>query len=389
MIPLFEAHPRLAESLPRVEIATLPTPVARLDRMAKALGLEPGRLFLKRDDLTHPEYGGNKVRKLEFLLGAARRAGAREVVTFGYAGSNHATATAIHATRAGFGVRSMLLDQRPALHSGRNLLWSLAAGADPRHFRRKSGLVLATTAHLIARRVATGRAPFVIPAGGSSPLGVVGIVNAAFELKAQIDAGELPSPDRIYVAIGSMGTAAGLAAGLGAAGVRAEIHGVQVAPDDYCDEARTRSLASRVSAMLRGLDPAFPAEFAPLRFVAGRVGEGYAAPTPEGEEARALARAEEGIGLEGTYTAKALGGLVADARAGTLAGRTVLFWNTFNSRRPALADAAEGERRPELEAELLRRGFGAYLENLDDALAHPGVGEDSGEGDAEGDFDAG
>lgn len=351
-IPLFREYPALGERLPRVPLGTLPTPVEKLDATGRELGLE--RLYIKRDDLSGDVYGGNKVRKLEFLLGDALRSGKKEVLTMGFAGSNHATATAIYAGKLGLKCISMLMPQMNAHYLRRNLLAGCSANAE---------LCLCSQLTIGARigwKMLCGLArhgvfPKYIPGGGSSPLGIVGYVNAAFELKDQIDAGLMPPPDFIYVPMGSMGTAAGLTIGLRAAGLDARVVAVRVIEKIHANESKLLSLIKTTACYLRRNDASFPGfDFKRDDFNVRDefIGEGYAHFTEDGAAAARLMRETAGIPVNGSYSAKAFAALVADARKRrspdrqnkysanqetaapdfTLADKTVLFWNTFNSR---------------------------------------------------------
>jgi D-cysteine desulfhydrase len=179
-----------------------------------------------------------------------------------------------------------------------------------------------------------GIEPFVIPFGGTNSRGTIGFVNAAIELAGQIEAGALPEPDLIYVAYGSTGTASGLAIGLAAVALRTSVVGVRVVPAESTNPERTRRVMEEAIDLLRELDAGFPRvrpENVALEVRDGFLGGGYATATAESLEAVALAKAND-MHLETTYTGKALAALVADARAGRLAGKTALFWNTHNSR---------------------------------------------------------
>jgi D-cysteine desulfhydrase len=213
---------------PRLELANLPTPLQRLGRTGDLLGLD---LWIKRDDLTGSALSGNKVRKLEFLVAAAREGGADTLVTCGAVTSNHARATAVAAARAGMGAHLLLRGQEQALPDG-NLLLDRLLGAgvtfiDPEQWSDRERL-MAGIAGQVAE--AGGRA-FVIPEGGSNALGAMGYAAAAEELLRQADEQGL-SLRRIVHATGSGGTTAGLALGCAALG-RTEIDVVGVA---VCDD---------------------------------------------------------------------------------------------------------------------------------------------------------
>jgi len=340
MIPLFRAYPQLAGTLPHVSLGDYPTPVERHAALERELGL--AALYIKRDDLTGRVYGGNKVRKLEFLLGKAVREGSKQVVTVGFAGSNHALATAIYARRLGLRSTSLLMPQINACYVRLNLLASHHHGAELRYARGPASLMIAAAAYAIRCGISDGRRIAFIPGGGSSPLGIAGYVNAAFELKEQIAAGDLPEPGVIYVAMGSMGTAAGLMLGLRAAGLSAQIVPVRVIEPALANARRMLRLLRGATAMLRGADPGFPLLTWSLRDLQIRddyFGAGYARFTEEGVKAAHLLRIMAGIPANGAYTAKAFAALAGDAAARKLEGKVVLFWNTFNSRDLAGAAA--------------------------------------------------
>lgn len=355
-LPLFEVYPRLGAALARLPLGDFPTPIRSVPALGAALGLSD--LFVKDDGLSSQFYGGNKVRKLEFLLAAARRRGAREVLTIGYAGSNHATATAVHARRAGMRSISMLLPQPNAAYLRSNLLVSLAAGAELHEYRSPLALAGGALLQMALHTVRRGRLPFYIPPGGSSALGTVGFVSAAFELAEQVKAGGAPIPDRVYVALGSLGTAVGLALGFAALGWPTRVVAVRVVDEVYAGRRSAVALWRKLDSMLRAIDARFPATAYHedhLEIRDGFFGEGYACFTPEGDRAVALAASTEGLALDGTYTGKTLACLIADAEAGALAGLSVVFWNTCNAVKDAgFAAAADPTRLPRR----LQRYFG-------------------------------
>jgi len=332
-IPLFEHNARLKTGLPRHVLTQLPTPNTDASRCAEQLGLS--QLVIKRDDLTGEVYGGNKVRKLEFLLGKAKADGVKELVTFGYAGSNHALATAIYGRKAGFRVTSVLLPQTNAHYVRRNIRAAVAAGAR---------LVLKPNDKAIASWVAmdqvlgilrSGRRPMIIPAGGSSPLGVVGFVNAGMELAHQIRNGELEKPDRIYLPISSMGSAVGMYLGLRMCNLKIPIHAVRVIEENYTNAKKMKRLLSKTNTYLNDLDPSFEeVEFDESLLVLRNefVGEGYARFTDTGMDAVRFLKEQLDIPLEGSYSGKAFSCLINDGKAGDLKGKNVLYWNTHNSR---------------------------------------------------------
>ncbi len=365
MIPLFERYRSLRDRIPYVSLADLPTPVEKLDRLGADIGLD--HLYVKRDDMSAGIYGGNKVRKLEFLMGRALQAGAREVLTFGCAGSNHALATAVCARQLGLRSISMLMPQPNAQYVRRNLLASHHYGAELHLHRNAVTIRLATVCQLLRHRLKHGQFPQMIHMGGSSPLGTIGFVNAAFELSRQIADGLLPEPDRIYVALGSMGTAAGLMLGLKAANLKTQVVPVRVLGENYTNARKFTRLFGDTNALLCAADPSFPRHSLSEEEVLIRhdqFGQAYALFTEAGTEALKRMEASEGIKLEGTYTGKALAALIADAEKGTLRERTVLFWHTYNAR--SLSDAVDG-----VDYRQLPRCFHTYFEQEVQPLDRP------------------
>lgn len=202
VLPLFRDYPRLQGRLPHVSLGSFPTPVEQLSRVGADIGVDS--LYIKRDDMSGRIYGGNKVRKLEFLLGDVMRSKTKRVITLGYAGSNHALACAIYAGQLGLTSTAMLMPQINARYVRQNLLADYHFKAQLFNYPNLSLLSLAVIGQFYRGLVRDGVFPRFIPAGGSCPLGIAGYVNAALELRDQVAAGMLPEPDRIYVAMGSM-----------------------------------------------------------------------------------------------------------------------------------------------------------------------------------------
>lgn len=334
--PLFKRFPALGSELPYVALGSLPTPIEKAEKLGAALGVP--ELYIKRDDRAGEAYGGSKIRKLEFILGEAKRAGKGAVITFGAAGSNHAVATAMYAKQLGMKATLLLMPQPSDDEVRHRLLAASHFGAEIR--------IVGTLAQgrraaaRIARGAAPGAEPYIVEVGGSSPLGDVGLVNAAFELKEQIEAGRAPDPDFIYIALGTMGSAVGLLLGVKAAGLKAEVVSVRASSADTSNEAKFIAMFRATNDYLRALDPTFP-EIAlargGARIEGGYLGGGYAQPTPKGARAIELFAKHTGIELEPTYTGKAFAALTGDAA--DLGGKVVLFWNTYGARKLDLRGA--------------------------------------------------
>ena len=305
----------------RGRVGVYPTPVEVHTWVEEG---EPRRLWVKRDDCTHARYGGNKVRKLERILVAARGCGKTRIFTIGAAGSHHVLATAVHGGEVGLDVIAALVPQPFTPHALRNLKASLALGATLIPCRSIGKLAWPFVRHVLDRRT------FYVPVGGSSYLGALGYVDAAFELADQVRAGKLPEPDDIVVALGSGGTFAGLAAGLAAAGLASRVHGIVVADPSWAIPWAARYLLARMSLAARrdprALRPTKNAR--PMVHIdVGYLGRGYGHPTAEGMNASALA-ATWGFSVDPTYTAKTLAAGLDLVRASPR--KTVLYWHTLS-----------------------------------------------------------
>jgi D-cysteine desulfhydrase len=329
-LALVRRFPALAR-LPRHALTTLPTPVQPLARLARRRNL--GALWIKRDDLSGPLYGGNKPRKLEFLLGAARQRGRRAVITFGGIGTHHGLATAICARDAGLRTVLVLLPQPVTDHVRHCLLLDQAVGAELHLAGSVSGVALAALRQC-ALGMLRGSPLAIIPTGGSSGRGAIGYVNAAFELAEQVRAGVAPEPDAIFVALGSGGTVAGLALGCRLAGLRTRVVGVLVTDILPPSPARLVGLARGSLRRLRAIAPEIPAvELQPndITIVRDYVGPAYGAVTEAGSAAQRQLLDDEGITLEPTYTAKCMAAVLDLAAQSPYREQTLLFWNTYSS----------------------------------------------------------
>lgn len=295
-------------------------------------------LWIKRDDEVAAPYGGNKVRKLEHLLAEARAEGKTRILTIGAAGSHQVLATALYGKREGFAVEAVLVPQPPLERARRNLRASLAQGLLPIVASSWPVAPAMALAHLGLARDA-----YFIPLGGSNALGSLGFVDAAKEVAAQVAAGLAPEPDSVVVAMGSGGTAAGLAVGFEAAGLRTKVIGVAVSPPAAVLGAMARHVAKK-TAELVGLSRRESVRAVARIDVDKRwIGKGYGYSTPAGEVAMERAR-QAGISLDPTYTAKAFA--CALERAGK---EKVLFWHTLSSMPIEPLLEAAPELPPELE----------------------------------------
>lgn len=324
--PLQSRYPAIGRQLPKVPLAQLPTPVSQ-----KSLSL-PGReqvIWIKHDERTGQLYGGNKVRKLEYLFGRLLRRQCKQVATFGAIGSNHALATALYARSLGLEPVCLLSHQTRT---------PLATRALHTHLQNGSRIIAYGGSYAerlgLLRSALWNRRAGVIPMGGSSWLGSVGFVAAGLELAGQVAGGVLPTPDRIYLASGTMGTAAGLALGLALAGLDTTVHAVQVSHSSIANEAVFRRLVAKCAAMLHRLDPSIPADLGgQIRWVLrqGYFEPGYARSNRKTDAALDIADRQLGLKLEPTYTGKALAALIDDWPSIVEGKERVVFWNTYSA----------------------------------------------------------
>ncbi|MCS6798684.1 MAG: pyridoxal-phosphate dependent enzyme [Myxococcota bacterium] len=324
---LFERWPAL-RALPYRSLVAAPTPVERLAAVSRSSGAE---LWCKRDDLTHPRYGGNKVRKLEWLLADARACGAGAIVTTGAWGSHHVLATAVHGAEAGFEVHAVLVPQPLDEHVEAQLRADLRAGA--RLLPVPAWALVPAAMRLVAARLRiAGVRPYLLGPGGSSPVGCIGYVEAGLELAEQIAARALPEPATITVALGSGATAVGLALGLAAAGLTVPVRAVRVTSRLVVSRRLLVRLARRTVEVLRRADDRFPdvARVAMRRLQVDhrQFAPGYGRSTEASREAMRVAR-DDGLVLDPTYTSKAFASLLALVRGGARGPH--LFWHTLSS----------------------------------------------------------
>ena len=322
----------LADALarrPRIRFGHLPTPLEPMDRLSEELG--GPRLWVKRDDCTGLSSGGNKTRKLEFLMADAAERGADTIITQGATQSNHARQTAAAAAKLGMACHILLEDRTgsndPDYVLNGNVLLDRLHGASVS--KRAGGADMNAEMEALAERLrGEGRAPYVIPGGGSNPVGALGYVNCALELVEQAEAMGL-GIDALVHATGSSGTQAGLVAGLAALGSDIHLLGIGVRAPRGKQEGMVLDLARRTTEHL-DLDLAI--EAAHVRANCDYVGEGYGIPTQGMVRAvKALARTE-GLLFDPVYSGKGLDGLIDLIGKGYFEGmENVVFLHTGGS----------------------------------------------------------
>lgn len=333
---LFAAYPELQSKIPYISLGAFPTPIEKLHTLSKRYNTH---IYIKQDSLSGgvdtdgaPLYGGNKVRKLEFLLAQAQLLGATKVLTFGCVGSNHAVATAVHARRLGINTICMLKPQPPSHVVQHNLLMHLTCGTElhynPNNDIRNLNALTVWLEHYKKDK----QVPYIIPTGGSNKFGTLGFVNAAFELVTQIKQGLIPKPTHIYIPCGSCATTAGILLGCKAAGLDVQIVAVAVEPDEEPTFAQTIDrLFKETNNYLHALDDSFPlCSYTEHDLILEHnfTGDSYGLFTQEGVAVARELQEAENITLDGTYTAKAFACLLSDVKKHP--ERVVLFWNTYS-----------------------------------------------------------
>jgi len=311
---------------PRVRLFPAPTPLERLDNLSRHLG--GPEIWIKRDDCTVVATGGNKVRKLEWLIGEARAQGATHVVTQGAVQSNHVRQTAAVARRFGMTCIALLehrieTNDRDYLNSGNVLLDKLFGCAIE---YRPAGLDMNAEAEAKGAALrASGETVYVIPGGGSNRVGALGYVSCAQELMQQADEMGLRI-DQVVTATGSAGTHAGLVVGLQGMNADVPVLGIGVRLPRPQQEANVHRLAEATADYV-GVRGGIPRESVVAN--CDYVGAGYGIPTAGMAEAVQMLAREEGILLDPVYSGKAMAGLIDLIRQGAIgAGQTVVFLHT-------------------------------------------------------------
>ncbi len=356
---LAEALPTVARALPRIRLGAWPTPI-------EALGLDDGRpdsrdgLWVKREDLSSPHYGGNKIRCLEPVFAAIEARGGRRLHATGAWGSNQALAIAVHGARVGFETAATLFPQPASRAAAHNLRALLATPCEARLLRSIAGFPLA---YLAARM----RGEAIIPPGAAVPRGALGHLTAALEVALDVAAGALPPPRHVVLAVGSTCTTAGLLVGFATAaqiglwpGEPPTVHAVRVTPWPVTAHRRIVSLALGAGRLLEQLGgptaPSRAALAARLTVSGQELGRGYGHATASGRAAIEAFDHAGGPHLDTTYAGKSGAWLLAhlDALTGP-----VLFWATKSAALPPLVerDVAAAKVRSGV-ARWLQRGEG-------------------------------
>ncbi|MEQ8968291.1 MAG: pyridoxal-phosphate dependent enzyme [Azospirillaceae bacterium] len=329
---------RALAAIDRVPLmAVRPTPIQTYPRLAGRIGRP---LLVKRDDLSGLALGGNKARKLEFLMARALAEGCDSVLATGFVQSNNAVQTAAAARRCGLEPVLVLDGAPPAVASGNLILGDLLGARTLFTAGRPVAEVMAAEA---ARLRDAGHRPFVLPPGGSTALGILGFVEAAFELAGQL-AGPDPRPDVLVMPTGTGGTQAGLVLGLAIAGIDLPVVGLSTGKTAAEMIPAMTALAAEAAALLD-----WPGTVAPDAWIVDErfYGDGYAKPGREDFEAMDAAARLDGLFVDPVYTGRALVGLATRVAEGSLPGAgPVLFWHTGGHAALFAFDRSGGSAGP-------------------------------------------
>ena len=322
---LEKLHLQIAR-LPRIRLVNLPTPLEEMRRLSGFLG--GPRLWIKRDDCTGLAFGGNKERKMEFVVADAVSKGADIVITTGDMQSNHARATAAAAKKVGLDAVLIIWGREPTEYDG-NLLLNYLFGADIR-FVQVGWRQIAKLEAVAKELKKKGHIPYVIPGGASYPVGAVAYVNAMMELLMQARDANM-NIDYVVHAAGSGGTQAGLVLGNKVLKTGIKILGVSVAPDDWL----VNSTVEIANGCAKLLDVKEVVDKDDVALIEDYVGEGYGVLTKEVSDAIKLVAQVEGILLDPVYTGKAMAGLIDMIKRGRFDNKeNIVFIHTGGT--PAL-----------------------------------------------------
>ena len=308
-------------NFPKTSLGFFPTPLIELNNLSKTIG--GADIFMKRDDLTGLALGGNKTRKLEYILGEALAQGCDSIITAGAEQSNHCRQTAAAAAKLGLECHLLLGGQAPDKVSGNLLLDQLMGSHIHWAGEHRKGEDIP---ELYAQLKAAGKNPYIVPYGGSNELGAIAFLEATRELVSQ-------SAERLFTHIvfasSSGGTQAGLMLGKIAFGQEYQLVGINIDKGEFDQipfDQHIVSLANRTASMV-GMDYEFSAQ--DLILNSNYLGEGYGVVGNLEREAMTLTAQTEGILLDPVYTGRAMGGLIDMIRAGEIGGNDkVLFWHT-------------------------------------------------------------
>jgi len=364
---LFKHYKELHGKVPWTSILTnIPTPIDRLRSLENHFDNFQGEIYIKRDDICHNLYGGNKLRKFEFIFAYIKKK-RKAVMTFGGIGTNHGMACAIVSKMFNLKCHLFLIQQPLTWHVQRYLLLFDYFGAKLRYAKGYGSIGLKALFFKIFHPKT-----FLILPGGSiifgkgNPLGVVGFINAAFELKEQIDKGIIPKPDALFVAGGTGGTSAGLIAGIKLLNLKIKVYIVCVTDERAINPKAIQNNANKALLYLQNIDDAVPkiqVKEDDFKIIYGYIGSGYGVKTKKSQDAVDLVMELEGknngFKLDTTYTGKTMAAMFDFIQNIENSRKKVLFWNTYNSN-----DLVKYLKEIEFDYKRLPKKFHRFYKNL-------------------------
>jgi D-cysteine desulfhydrase len=340
---LFKKYPQLRDKVPWIPLLTnIPTPLERLTNLEKYFNLDYGKIYIKRDDKNHHIYGGNKIRKFEFLFAnALKRKKKKAIVTYGGIGTHHGLASVVICSNFDPPIKcDLFLYKQPLTKQvQQSLLLFKYFGARLHLGKRDIGTFVKALFFWIFHR----KYDFILPGGTpvfgrGTPLGTVGFIEATLELKEQIDNVLIPEPDIIFIAGGTIGTAAGLTAGCKLLGLKTKVYVVAAYKHFIANSSNLIRNANKALKYLKKRDKKFPRIKITLddfELIEGYLGSGYGYQTIKGKKAVEtifdLEGKERGFHLETTYTGKAMAAMFDFLGKEENKSKIVLFWNSYNS----------------------------------------------------------
>jgi D-cysteine desulfhydrase len=341
---IFEAFPDLARTVPWIPLAHVPTAVEPCDAIGDWLGRSG--VFMKRDDVISPLYGGNKVRRYEFVLADAKARGAQRIVTAGGIGSTQVMATALFGRSLGFNVRAILFEQPVTEFAREAILGLVDTGID-----LVNGGGYAMSAWRTFRALGGDARNYLILPGAARGLANLGYVDAMFELAGQVERGEAPRPDVIVLPAGSSGTLSALALGSAHLGWDTEIVGVRITTALACNRFTVGFVIGKTDRFLAARARGWKSARRRARYslYGGALGAGYGYPTADAVEGATMIKRLTGASGEVTYSGKALAALRVIASLPAYQDKTILLWNTLSTPRPKPSLAARAQVPPSLE----------------------------------------
>lgn len=328
---LFDAYPDLARAVRWMSLADVPTAVEPCDASAEYLGRRD--VYMKRDDLVSPRYGGNKVRRFEFLLPQILARHTQNLVTVGGLASTQVMATTVFGRAQGLDVHAVLFDQPLTAFAREQVLGFLSEGAHLAY----GGSYLRTALRAWRMRRRLPHSAFLWP-GASGPLANLGYVDGMLELAAQVAGGQAPRPDVVVVPTGSSGTLAALALTAAQLGWDTEVVGVRIAPAYAVNRLTVGRVIAATDRFLARRDHRWKPVASRVRYrlFGDALGGGYGHPTPDAERGAEQVEALTGAPREITYSGKAMAGLRQLVSEPANRGKTFLLWNTLSAVRPAI-----------------------------------------------------